>query len=106
MKKEGLAPPSATRNWTRIEAYLRPMRRPKPRVLLPSRTQPEKPSVLLTTLPFAALLVGFFIMSITIAFAAWPGSQQEIAAPIPRGHETGFVPKGWLQEAQRDFHRQ
>jgi len=105
MKKEGHAPSSATHHWTQIEAYLRTMRRPKSRVPLSARTQPERPSAFLTTLPFAVLLLGFMIMSISIAFAAWPPSQPEIAAPVPRGHETGFAPKGWLQEAQRDFHR-
>jgi hypothetical protein len=105
MNKEGHAPPLATRHWTQIEAYLRPMRRPRPRVL-EVRTQPERPCALLTTLPFAVLLLGFMIMSISIAFVAWPGSQAEIAAPVPRGHETGFAPKGWFQEAQRDFNGQ
>lgn len=105
MNKEGHALPSAVRKWTQIDAYLRPVRRSGPRVLRPPRTQPESPSALLTTLPFAALLFGFLIMLISIAFLAWPPSQPRAPASVPIGHEPGFAPKGWLQEAQRDFHR-
>jgi hypothetical protein len=104
MKEEGFAPPSTAPSWTKIDAYLRPMRRPKARPALPPRTQPETTKALLTTLPFAALLFGFMIMSISIALAAWPPSQPQAVAPVPATREPGFAPKGWLEEAKRDFH--
>ena len=106
MKKKGeLAPPRPTEAWTRIDDYLgalarrrmfRRRREPKP------RTQPETPRLLLSTLPFLALIVALGVLSALIFVAAWPGSQPQPRAH-PTAHERGYAPKGWFQEAAKEF---
>jgi hypothetical protein len=106
-KQRRLADPSAGRTWTRPDDYFealarrrtaRQSRNPKP------RTEPETPRFALSTLPFIALLAALAVLSVLIMFAAWPGSQPR---PKPRQlaqHEQGVAPKGWLQEAEKQFH--
>jgi hypothetical protein len=106
VKDEGeLAPAAET--WTRVEDYFialarrraaRRSRTPKP------RTEPEAPRFLLSTLPFLTLIAGLAVLAVAIAIAAWPGGQPELrnqAQPQPR--EIGTAPKGWFQEAQKEF---
>jgi hypothetical protein len=110
MKKDGLAPPPATRAWTRIDDYLVHMRRrdaaARRRRRLEPRTEPEAPRFMLSTFPFAALLAVFAFMTIVILITAWPG--RERSAPsrpaMHAVHEVGTAAKGWFQEAQRDMH--
>ena len=52
------------------------------------------------------LLIGaLLVITVGIAVIAWPGSQP---APVNRiePREIGKAPKGWFQEAQREFHKQ
>ena len=107
MAKEHLESPAAAQSWTRIEDYLRPLQRRSTHRLrtLRPRTQPEKPALLLTTLPFVALLGAMILLTAAIVVIAWPPSQPQIAAPVPvKVPELGTAPKGWLQEAQKQFH--
>ena len=106
MKKQGLAPPSE--HWTRIDDYLgalarrrtaRIKREPKLR-----RTQPEAPRLLLSTLPFLALIAALAVLAVAIMIAAWPGTRPQPQLRSPQ-HEQGFAPKGWFQKAQKEFHR-
>lgn len=107
MDDKGLTPTSAANSWTRIEAYLAPMRRAGGRLRrLDPRSEPESPKVMLTTLPFGALLLGFLILSVAIAIAAWPPSQPDLPVASPIVHDLGSAPKGWFQKAQRQFHPQ
>ncbi|WP_156029710.1 hypothetical protein [Sphingomonas sp. URHD0057] len=69
------------------------------------RTQPESPRFGLSTLPYLALIAGLAVLTVAIAVAAFPGSQPEHKAPQLPPHEQGTAVKGWLQEAQREFHR-
>ena len=106
-EKRRLADPSAGRKWTRPDDYFealarrrtaRRSRRDKP------RTEPETPRFALSTLPFVALLAALAILSVLIMLAAWPGSRPQ---PKPRQlaeREQGVAPKGWLQEAEKQFH--
>lgn len=98
------APPPAQR-WTHADAYLealarrrtaRRSRQPRP------RTQPEAPQLLLSTLPFAALIAVFAVLIIAFAIAAWPGSQNP---PEPRSApaQQGTAAPGWLDEAKKDM---
>jgi hypothetical protein len=70
------------------------------------RTQPESPRFLLSTLPFLALFAALAVITVGIVASAWPGTQ-----PRPRTQtaaaerELGTAPKGWFQEAEREFHR-
>jgi len=106
MKRDGLTEPPADR-WTRPEDYLGAMarkrgfrrgRRAK------DRTEPESPRMLLSTIPFLALMALLAILTAGIAIVAYPGTQ-----PLPGPHqvaqkELGFAPKGWFQEAEKEFH--
>jgi hypothetical protein len=103
MKRQGLASPPP-RAWTRIEDYVMPLiRRAHARRRMKPRTQPEAPRLLLSTVPFLALLAALAVLAVAIMIAAWPGSQPQ---PRPRAvqHEEGVAAKGWFQEAQKKFH--
>jgi anti-sigma factor RsiW len=66
------------------------------------RTQPESPRLLLSTIPFIALIAALAILAVGIMIIAWPGSQpQPTSKPLPR--EQGVAAKGWFQEAEKDF---
>ena len=103
-EKGDLAP--AKESWTRLDAYLASLarRRTARRSRTPGpRTEPETPHFLLSTLPFLALIAGLAVMSVAIAIAAWPVRQPQVASAKPP-HELGTAPKGWFQEAQKEFH--
>ena len=106
MKKDGLAPPPPARAWTRIDDYLVHMRRrdaaARRRRRLEPRTEPESPRFMLSTFPFAALLVVFAVMTVVIMVAAWPGRERPVPSR-PAVHEVGTAAKGWFQEARRDM---
>ena len=105
MKEDGeLAP--AKEPWVRVEDYFlslarrrtaRRSRMPKP------RTEPEAPRFLLSTLPFLTLIGGLAVLSVAIAVTAWPVHQPSPALSKPAPHELGTAPKGWFQEARKEF---
>jgi hypothetical protein len=105
MKDEGeLA--SAKNSWLGVDAYFASLarRRTARRSRTPSpRTEPEAPHFLLSTLPFLTLIGGLAVMSVAIAIAAWPGGQPRQLSSRPVPHELGTAPKGWFQEAQKEF---
>lgn len=93
------------RPWTRIDEYvvslarLRSARRARS---LRPRTQPEEPRFLLSTLPFLLLMTALLVVMLAIFLIAWPGSRpQQQPAVEPR--EQGVAPRGWLEEAEREF---
>jgi hypothetical protein len=99
---------SATGKWTRPDDYVAAMarkrtarhkREPKARL-----TQGGSPRFWLSTLPYLALIASLAILTIAIAIAAFPGSQ-----PLPKvqvaAHQPGVAEKGWLENAEREFHR-
>ena len=108
MKNKGdLAPPESAR-WTQPGDYLSALARRRtermkrePRL---RRTQPEAPSLLLSTLPFLLLLGALAILAVAIMIVAWPGSQPS-PTPRPVEHQRGVASKGWFQEAQREMAR-
>lgn len=100
---------SATGKWTHADDYVtalarrrtaRRKREPKAR-----RTQPESPRFGLSTLPYVALFAVLAILTIAIAVAAFPGSQPQIKPQQVAAHQSGVADKGWLQKAEREFHR-
>jgi len=110
MKNKGDLSP-APEGWTRPEDYLASMARRRTARLSrnprKARTQPEAPRFSLSTLPFAALLIGLAILSVAIAIAAWPvGQTSPQARPEPPAHELGTAPKGWFDKAKKEFHPQ
>jgi len=107
MGKERLESPAQARSWTRVEDYLRPLQRRSKHRFKPlrPRSEPEKPAFLLSTLPFVALLGAMILLTAAIVVLAWPPSQPQLAAPVPvKVPELGTAPKGWLREAQKQFH--
>jgi len=106
MKNRGELAPSESLNWTRVEHYLvamarrrteRRRREPKP------RTQPEAPRLLLSTLPFMALIMAMAVLAVGIMIIAFPGAQPQ-RQQRPAARQQGVAPKGWFQEAQKQFH--
>jgi hypothetical protein len=94
--------------WTHADDYVaalarkrteRLRREPKSR-----RTQPESPRFGLSTLPYVALMAVLLVLTIAIAVTAFPGSQ-----PVPKAqvaaHELGVAERGWLENAEQEFHR-
>jgi hypothetical protein len=108
MKKDGLAPPSPVRDWTRIDDYLVHMRRrdaaSRSKRRLRPRTEPERPRFMLSTFPFLALIMVFGMLTIAILVMAWPGNERPAPRARPAVHEVGTAPRGWLQEARREMH--
>ena len=105
--KEELAPP-AEHSWTRPEVYFEALarRRTERRKREPLvRTQPKSPRLLLSTLPFIALIAALGLLAIAIMVTAWPGRMQHRPErhPPPQQQEQGVAPKGWFQEAEREF---
>jgi hypothetical protein len=106
MKNKGdLAQPNVGPLWTRPEDYLsalarrrtaRRAREPRP------RTQPEAPRMLLSTIPFLALIGALAVLAVSIMVVAWPGGQPR---PQPRvaQHELGTAERGWFEEAKKEF---
>jgi hypothetical protein len=106
MKNRGELAPSESLNWTRVEDYLSALarrrterRRREPKL----RTQPEAPRLLLSTLPFLVLIVAMAVLAVGIMIIAYPGAQPQ-PRPRPAAHQQGVAPKGWFQEAQKQFH--
>lgn len=110
MNKRGLTE-SARARWTRAEHYLDAMGRERSaRVRRAAahrpRSEPETPRLLLSTAPFLGLITLLGVLAVGIMVAAFPGSQPVAKAPQPAPRQPGVAPRGWLQEAQADFHRQ
>ncbi len=111
MKKDGLAePPSARTAWTRIDDYVgalaRQRQRRHRRRAQASRTQPESPRLLLSTLPFLALIVGLGVVAVAVMFAAWPGRQQvQAGRTAAEASGGGVAAPGWFDDAKREMRR-
>jgi hypothetical protein len=105
--KQNLSTPAPTRAWTRIEDYVDALARRRSARRAgrePVRTQPEDPRMLLSTLPFLALLALLTVLGVAIMIAAFPGSQPPQRRAQMASHEPGVAPKGWFQEAEKQFH--
>lgn len=90
--------------WTRIDIYLdglarRGMAR---RRRYAQRTEPEVPRLMLSTVPFIAMILVLAMLMVLFAVAAWPGSQPQFRErPQPR--ELGTARRGWFEEAKKEF---
>jgi hypothetical protein len=106
MSRPDLAPPQE--RWTHIEEYLgalarrRTARRSR-RTRSGERTEPEAPSLVLSTLPFAVLMVFMGLMIVAFAVAAWPPSQRGIDPPDGAQSERGTARPGWFDEAKKEM---
>lgn len=105
MSRPDLVPPTAQR-WTRIEDYgagLRRLTHARRARRERARTQPETPALMLSTVPFAALIGVFAVLVVVFAVAAWPGREIPQAQPKPEQRELGTAPRGWFDEAKKEF---
>jgi hypothetical protein len=69
------------------------------------RTEPESPQLLLSTIPFLALIGLLGILAVAIMFAALPGNHPPPKPAAVAQKELGVAPKGWFQKAEKEFHR-
>jgi hypothetical protein len=93
-----------TDRWTRIDMYLEALahRGSVRRRRYAQRTEPEAPRLMLSTLPFIAIMLVLAVLMVLFAVAAWPPSQPEFPdRPQPR--EIGTAQRGWFQEAKKEF---
>lgn len=98
--------PAPGRTWTRPDAYvlaLAQKRRFRRASAEPTRTQPEKPRLLLSTVPFLLVLGLLAILAIGIMIIAYPGNQPQPKLREIAAHERGVAERGWFQEAQREM---
>ena len=104
MKQNGVA---ESPKWTRPEAYVESLARQRhsrraSRARL--RTEPETPRLLLSTVPFMALIGLLAVVAFAIILMAMPGSAPQTRHPQAAAHQQGVAERGWLQKAQKDFH--
>ena len=106
--KEKLVDPEPEGEWTKPETYVEAMvrtrsfrraHREKP------RTQPERPRLLLSTVPFVVLLMLLGVLAVAIMILAFPGNQPEQKPAQLAAREKVVAPRGWFQEAQKDMRR-
>jgi hypothetical protein len=107
MKNKGELAPPEHRRWTRADDYIGALARRRTARRSRDggpRTQPEAPRLLLSTIPFLALIAALAILAVAIMVVAWPGVQpQQTRRAVER--EQGVAPKGWFQEAEKEFRK-
>ena len=105
--EERVASPAPGASWTRPDAYIGALARKRSYRNAREdrqRSQPISPSPSLSTLPLAAILALLAILAVAIMIVAFPGNQP-VSKPVrAAAHEQGVAPRGWLQEAQKQFH--
>ena len=102
-----VASPAPGSAWTRAEDYIGAMARKRSfrrahreRI----RSEPESPRLLLSTVPFLALIGLLAVLAVAIMIVAMPGTQPRAPTARSAVHETGVAARGWFQEAQKQFH--
>src|SRR5947199_145609 len=93
--------------WTAADAYVAALARKRTARRLRESdpgSQHEAPRFPVSMLPFVALMIMLAVLVIATIIIAFPGTQPR---PKPRQvetHELGYAPKGWLEEAEKQFH--
>ena len=107
VKHKGELAPPQPRRWTRADDYLGAMARRRTarrKREAGARTEPESPRLLLSTIPFLALIAALAILAVAIMITAWPGNQPQPAQKsVVR--EQGVAAKGWFQDAEKEFRK-
>ena len=106
MKRQGLTESPAGK-WTRPEDYLGAMARKRSfrrERRVGDRTESEGQRMLLSTIPFLALIGLLAVLAVAIMILAFPGAQPQEKPPQIAQKEQGVAARGWFQEAQRQFH--
>ena len=105
--EDKVASPAPGASWTRADTYIGAMARKRSFRRAhgeKQRTEPEAPRLLLSTVPFLALLALLAVLSIAIMLLAFPGNQPQPNEKAAQA-EQGVAGKGWFQKAEREFHR-
>ena len=100
--------PAAGAIWTRPDAYIGAMARKRSfrrRYRDKQRTEPERPRLLLSTVPFLALIGLLAVLAVAIMVLAFPGSQPQEKIREAVQKEQGVAQRGWFQEAEKEMHR-
>jgi hypothetical protein len=106
--KQRVADPAPEGVWTKAETYIGVLarrRRFRRDHAAKPRTEPESPKLLLSTLPFLALIVLLAVLAVAIMVTAFPGSQPAPRPKVALQKERGVAQRGWFQEAQKEFHK-
>ena len=69
-----------------------------------SRAPAQTPRLLLSTIPFLALLALLGVLSVAIMIIAYPGNQPQPKPTQTAQHEQGVAGKGWFEAAQKEMH--
>jgi hypothetical protein len=108
-EREKVTSPAPGAIWTRPDVYIGAMARKRSfrrRHGDRQRTQPERPRLLLSTIPFLALIGLLAVLAVAIMIAAFPGSQPQHKQAEVVEKERGVAQRGWFQEAQKEMHRE
>jgi hypothetical protein len=107
MDDKRLASSRSGHDWTQPEDYVTALAR-KRTARKSRKTNPEDqheaPRFPVSMLPFVALMLMLGILVIATILIAFPGSQPKPKPKQLAAHEQGYAPKGWLQEAEKQFH--
>jgi len=107
VKHKGELAPPEPRRWTRADDYIGALARRRTarrKRETGGRTEPESPRLLLSTIPFLALIAALAILAVAIMITAWPGSQPQPAQKSV-AREQGVAAKGWFQDAEKEFRK-
>lgn len=106
-EKQRVASPSPRGAWTKAEDYIGAMARKRNfrRAYREQvRTEPERPRLLLSTVPFIILISFLAVLAVAIMVIAFPGTQPQPKTKQVMTAERGVAERGWFQEAQKQFH--
>lgn len=99
--------PRSSSGWTQPDDYVaalarkrtaRKSRDPNP------RNQHQASRFPVHMLPFVALMLVLAVLVIATILTAFPGSQPRPKPKQVASHEQGYAPKGWMKEAEKEFH--
>ena len=104
-KEKTTSPPGSA--WTSPDDYIGAMARKRSyRRAREPRSGRLTSATGLSTIPLAAILAVLAVLVVSIMIVAFPGSQPSPPEVKPHPvHEQGVAPRGWFQEAQKQFHR-
>ena len=97
----------SARPWTKPDTYVEAMarkRRFRRAHAARPRTEPERPRLMLSTLPFLAVFTLLAIMAVAIMVIAYPGNQPSRRPQTAAQPERGVAAPGWFKDAQKQFH--
>jgi hypothetical protein len=105
-QKQHVASPRSGAAWTKAEDYIGALTRKhsfRRATREKVRTQPERPRLLLSTLPFLAVIGLLAVLAVAIMITAFPGTQPQPKLRQIAAHEQGVAERGWFQKAQKEF---